>query len=183
MPQRRGRLIQERYLQALSRQREAQAGRGGCQMDHHTVLVPHRGDTAAPAQRGAGRNGGKDTINVLWGLESLHAPRGGVVGDADARRERTLIYRIDVSIGRWSMIDIFMISILTATARMGDLGSVFPGLGAVAFCAVVVLTIYPNGSASFGNGVEEAQGGIRYIKQRHGTADIAVVHWQQYHWY
>ena len=39
------------------------------------------------------------------------------------------------------MIDIFMISSLTATALMGDLGSVFPGLGAVAFCAVVVLTM------------------------------------------
>jgi hypothetical protein len=41
----------------------------------------------------------------------------------------------------------------------------------------------PNGAASFGNGVEEAQGGIRYIKQRYGTADNAVVHWQQFHWY
>jgi hypothetical protein len=41
----------------------------------------------------------------------------------------------------------------------------------------------PNGAASFGNGVEEAQGGIRYIKQRYGTADQAMEHWQQYHWY
>jgi hypothetical protein len=41
----------------------------------------------------------------------------------------------------------------------------------------------PNGAASFGNGVEEAQGGIRYIKQRYGTADNAVAHWQQHHWY
>jgi paraquat-inducible protein A len=56
-------------------------------------------------------------------------------------RGRTLIYRVIYSIGRWSMIDVFMVSILTATARMGTLGSVFPGLGAVAFCAVVVLTM------------------------------------------
>jgi hypothetical protein len=56
-------------------------------------------------------------------------------------RERTLIYCVVDSIGRWSMIDVFMVSILTATARMGELGSVFPGLGAVAFCAVVVLTM------------------------------------------
>jgi hypothetical protein len=41
----------------------------------------------------------------------------------------------------------------------------------------------PSGAGSFGNGVEEAQGGIRYIKQRYGTADNAVAHWQQYHWY
>ena len=41
----------------------------------------------------------------------------------------------------------------------------------------------PNGAASFGNAVEEAQGGIRYIRQRYHTADNAVVHWQQHHWY
>jgi paraquat-inducible protein A len=62
-------------------------------------------------------------------------------GTRDLLRERTLIYRIVDSIGRWSMIDVFMISIITATARMGRLGSVFPGFGAVAFCAVVVLTM------------------------------------------
>ncbi len=41
----------------------------------------------------------------------------------------------------------------------------------------------PNGAASFGNGVEEARGGIRYIKQRYGTADNAMAHWQQLQWY
>jgi hypothetical protein len=41
----------------------------------------------------------------------------------------------------------------------------------------------PNGAASFGNAVEEAQGGIRYIKERYGSADAAVAHWQQHHWY
>jgi paraquat-inducible protein A len=62
-------------------------------------------------------------------------------GTRDLLRERTLVYHVLDSIGRWSMIDVFMVSILTATARMGDLGSVFPGLGAAAFCAVVVLTM------------------------------------------
>ncbi len=41
----------------------------------------------------------------------------------------------------------------------------------------------PNGAASFGNAVEEAQGGIRYIQQRYGTADNAVAFWQQHGWY
>jgi hypothetical protein len=41
----------------------------------------------------------------------------------------------------------------------------------------------PNGAASFGNAVEEAQGGIRYIRARYGTADNAVAFWQQHHWY
>jgi SLT domain-containing protein len=41
----------------------------------------------------------------------------------------------------------------------------------------------PHGAASFGNAVEEAQGGIRYIKQRYGTADNAATFWQSHHWY
>jgi hypothetical protein len=41
----------------------------------------------------------------------------------------------------------------------------------------------PQGTASFGNAVEEAQGGIRYIRARYGTADNAVAFWQQHHWY
>jgi paraquat-inducible protein A len=56
-------------------------------------------------------------------------------------RQRTLIYRIVESVGRWSMIDVFMISILTALVRMGAIASVYPGPGAVAFCGVVILTM------------------------------------------
>jgi hypothetical protein len=41
----------------------------------------------------------------------------------------------------------------------------------------------PNGAASFGNAVEEAQGGIRYIRARYGTADNAAAFWRQHGWY
>ena len=41
----------------------------------------------------------------------------------------------------------------------------------------------PRGAASFGNGVEEAQGGIRYIRARYGTADNAAAFWQKHQWY
>ena len=40
----------------------------------------------------------------------------------------------------------------------------------------------PRGAASFGNGVEEAQGGIRYIVSRYGTAANAASFWQQHQW-
>jgi paraquat-inducible protein A len=56
-------------------------------------------------------------------------------------RERTLLYRVVDSVGRWSMIDVFVVSILTALIRMGAVASVEPGPGAVSFCAVVVLTM------------------------------------------
>ncbi len=62
-------------------------------------------------------------------------------GSAARLQERTVLYRIVDAIGRWSMIDVFMISILTALVRMGNLASVYPGPGALAFCAVVILTI------------------------------------------
>jgi len=41
----------------------------------------------------------------------------------------------------------------------------------------------PHGAASFGNGVEEAQGGIRYIRARYGTAENAVAFWRRHGWY
>ncbi len=56
--------------------------------------------------------------------------------------ERTLIYRIVDGIGRWSMIDVFMVSILTALVRMGRLATINPGPGVLAFCAVVIVTIF-----------------------------------------
>jgi hypothetical protein len=41
----------------------------------------------------------------------------------------------------------------------------------------------PNGAASFGNAVEEARGGIRYIRARYGNADNAMAFWRQHRWY
>lgn len=39
------------------------------------------------------------------------------------------------------MVDVFMISILTALVRLGAVASVQPGAGVLSFCAVVILTI------------------------------------------
>ena len=62
------------------------------------------------------------------------------------RRERTVLYRIVDSIGRWSMIDVFMVSILTALVQWGRFASVTPGPGVLAFCGVVILTMLAAGS-------------------------------------
>jgi paraquat-inducible protein A len=58
-----------------------------------------------------------------------------------ALHDRTVLYRIVEAIGRWSMIDIFMESILVALVQFGQLASVYPGPGAIAFAAVVILTM------------------------------------------
>ena len=39
------------------------------------------------------------------------------------------------------MIDIFMETILVALVRFGDVVSIEPGMGAIAFCGVVILTM------------------------------------------
>ena len=62
-------------------------------------------------------------------------------GSPNRLQDRTRLYRIVDVIGRWSMIDVFMVGVLTALVRMGVLASVTPGYGAVAFCGVVVLTM------------------------------------------
>ncbi len=55
---------------------------------------------------------------------------------------RTMSFRFVDFIGRWSMIDVFMISILVALVRFGKLSSVQAQLGAPCFAAVVVLTMF-----------------------------------------
>jgi paraquat-inducible protein A len=56
-------------------------------------------------------------------------------------RDRTRLYHAVRWIGRWSMIDIFMEALLGALVRFGSLVTIEPGIGAVAFCGVVILTM------------------------------------------
>lgn len=57
-------------------------------------------------------------------------------------KERTVLYRLTEDIGRWSMIDVFVISILVALVKVGALATIEAGAGAVAFSGVVVLTMF-----------------------------------------
>jgi len=56
-------------------------------------------------------------------------------------RGRTRVYRVVDVIGRWSNIDVFMISMLVALVQFGALSHVQVERGAVAFAAVVVITM------------------------------------------
>jgi paraquat-inducible protein A len=55
---------------------------------------------------------------------------------------KTRIYRIVEFVGRWSMIDVFMISILVALVRFGQLTTIQASIGAPCFAAVVVITMF-----------------------------------------
>jgi paraquat-inducible protein A len=59
-----------------------------------------------------------------------------------APRERTRLYRVLEAVGRWSMIDIFVAALLTALVQFGGLMTIRAGPGAIAFGAVVVLTMF-----------------------------------------
>lgn len=56
-------------------------------------------------------------------------------------RDRTVFYRLVEFVGRWSMLDIFMISILVALVRLEALSTIEAGPGAIWFASVVVLTM------------------------------------------
>lgn len=57
-------------------------------------------------------------------------------------RQRTRLYYVVAWIGRWSMVDIFMESLLGALVQFGRAVTIDPGVGALAFCAVVFVTIF-----------------------------------------
>lgn len=57
------------------------------------------------------------------------------------RRLRTRLYRLLEFIGRWSMLDIYVVTLLSALVQLQSLASITPMPGALAFGGVVVLTM------------------------------------------
>jgi paraquat-inducible protein A len=54
---------------------------------------------------------------------------------------RTRLYHLTEIIGRWSMVDIFAVTLMVAMVEMGAVATIEPGPGAVAFAAVVMATM------------------------------------------
>lgn len=67
-------------------------------------------------------------------------------GKPDFRRGRTKIYRVIETVGTWSMVDIFLLSVLVAVGQLGTLASVTAEYGAVFFAAVLVCTLFAAGN-------------------------------------
>jgi len=55
--------------------------------------------------------------------------------------QRTRLYRLLEFIGRWSMLDVFVVMVLVALVNMGALANIEAGAGAMFFGGVVVLTM------------------------------------------
>lgn len=63
------------------------------------------------------------------------------LGSARLQRLRTRIYRFIDVIGPWAMLDVFLLAVLVALVRLGQLATVMPGRGLLAFTAMVILTM------------------------------------------
>ena len=56
-------------------------------------------------------------------------------------RQRTVLYHLVEYIGRWSMLDMFVVSLTVALIQLGIVANVQPGPGATWFAGVVVITM------------------------------------------
>lgn len=75
-------------------------------------------------------------IAIAWLCWDAH-------GKGERDRERMhLIYEVVEFVGRWSMIDVFVIAVLSALVRMGGLMSIYPAMGALMFALVVIMTMF-----------------------------------------
>lgn len=62
-------------------------------------------------------------------------------GSAAGPHDRARLYRLTELVGRWSMIDVFVVAVLVALINLGGLLTIRPGGAALAFAGVVVTTI------------------------------------------
>lgn len=69
-------------------------------------------------------------VALLWGARTGLYPRA-----------LTRLYRVTEFIGRWSMVDVFVVAILVGVVQLGSVMTIDPGAGALAFAGVVVLTM------------------------------------------
>ena len=52
-----------------------------------------------------------------------------------------IMYRVTEFIGKWSMVDVFVVAILVALVHLGGLLVIRPGIAALSFAGVVIVTM------------------------------------------
>lgn len=76
------------------------------------------------------------------GKEHRRAPQ-----ELTPRRRLTWVYQAIERIGRWAMLDVFVLAVLVSLVKLHRLATIIPGKGLLAFTCVVVFTLLA--SASF----------------------------------
>jgi paraquat-inducible protein A len=95
---------------------------------------------------------GSPVLAIIVGLASIVVPLAKIAGFAwllwAARsrfggrpRARATLFRVVDRIGRWSMLDVYVVAVLVALLQVRAVAEVRPGPAVVAFAAVVVLTL------------------------------------------
>jgi len=56
-------------------------------------------------------------------------------------RQRTIMYQVTEFVGKWSMVDVFVVAILVALVHLGGLLAIRPGIAALSFAGVVIVTM------------------------------------------
>ncbi|WP_371196319.1 paraquat-inducible protein A [Glaciecola sp. SC05] len=72
---------------------------------------------------------------ILWLCYCVHS------GRISPQKELTNMYQIVEFIGKWSMIDVFVVAVLVALVQITGIMSVHPGIASQAFAIVVILTM------------------------------------------
>lgn len=55
---------------------------------------------------------------------------------------RSTLYKLVEMIGRWSMVDVFVVVLLVALVQLGNVASVVPGIGVICFLLSVILAMF-----------------------------------------
>ncbi len=69
---------------------------------------------------------------LVWSVNSTNVARP---------RQRTLLYQLTELIGKWSMVDVFVVAILVALVHLGGILVIRPGVAAVSFAGVVMFSM------------------------------------------
>ena len=62
-------------------------------------------------------------------------------GAAKMPYQRAVLYRVTEFIGKWSMVDVFVVAILVALIHLGGILVIRPGAAALAFAGLVIVTM------------------------------------------
>lgn len=62
-------------------------------------------------------------------------------GSSVTPRQRSIAYRVTELIGKWSMIDVFVVAILVALVHIGKILVIRPGIATLAFAGLVIVTM------------------------------------------
>ncbi len=72
---------------------------------------------------------------LLYLVYSVHQ------GQTTRQKERRRLYLLTEVIGRWSMVDVYVVSIMIALVHFGGLSEIRAGMGALFFLLVVIFTM------------------------------------------